>query len=88
LPARSSIHFLPSGHSLFSALRIDEIHRQLLGVNSTRESRIRDAQKSGLSTTLDELVGLDDELLSEDPTGKRRVGGEGSGSRVPGDLER
>jgi hypothetical protein len=44
------------------------------------------SQQASLSTPLDELIGLDDELVGEDPGGKSRVRREGSSSRVVGNL--
>lgn len=46
------------------------------------------AQEASLATALDELIGLDDELVGEDPVGKSGVGGDLVGLRVPRDLHR
>ena len=43
-------------------------------------------EQAGLATTLDQLVGLRDELGREHPTGKLGIRGDGVGCRVPGDL--
>jgi len=43
-------------------------------------------EQAGLATTLDQLVGLRDELGREHPAGQLRIGGDGVGRRVPGDL--
>ena len=43
-------------------------------------------EQAGLATTLDQLVGFCDELGREHPAGQLRVGGDGVGCRVPGDL--
>ena len=43
-------------------------------------------EQPGLSATLDELIGLCDELGAEDPAGELGVGGDGVRRRIPGDL--
>lgn len=47
---------------------------------------MRDAQEASLATALDELVGLDDELVGEDPVRERAIRGNRVGLRVPRDL--
>lgn len=48
--------------------------------------RLVDTEQASLSSTLDELVRLDDELIGEDPARKLVVRGNRVGFRVPSDL--
>lgn len=43
-------------------------------------------EQAGLATTLDQLVGLRDELGRQHPAGQLSIGSDGVGCRVPGDL--
>ena len=44
------------------------------------------AKEAGLTATLNELVGLRNELSGEDPAWELCIGGDGVGSGIPGDL--
>lgn len=88
LPARSWIHCLPSSQVLLSALHRGERQRGLGVRRAVGRTRERNAQEASLAAALDELVGLDDELVGEDPVRERRIGRDLVRLRVPRDLRR
>jgi hypothetical protein len=73
---------------LFNALSRGKNETTVSPVRSRRIRKEEDVQKASLSTTLDELIGLRNELLSENPVGKSRLVGDLLGFRVPRDLLR
>jgi hypothetical protein len=50
------------------------------------QGELQYSQQTSLSSPLDQLIRLDDELVREDPRGEGRVRGEGLGDGVVGDL--
>ena len=62
----------------------DRLTGSLLDPSASLLPALVQAKESGLSTSLDELVGLADELLGEDPLGEALTGSDG-GSDLLGD---
>jgi hypothetical protein len=68
---------------LFNALPIKPPSVSLVRLTERERGYV---QKASLSTTLDELIGLRDELLGENPVGEGRLVGDLLGFGVPRDL--